>query len=70
MFDNDASTYRSPVARSGLAPQYGDRDAPRVLECCERMTNHLTAAIVSRDMEFINHIVANTVNGTTYAGIR
>ena len=34
------------------------------------MTNHLTAAIVSRDMEFINHIVANTVNGTTYAGIR
>ena len=34
------------------------------------MNQHLTAAIVSNDITFRNKILANTVNGTTYAGIR
>ena len=50
--------------------QYGDHDIPHVLEACERMDAHLTAAVVSNNIQFVNHILANTVNGTTYAGIR
>ena len=41
-----------------------------VLEACERMTNHLTAAVVSNDQEFCAEVVGRTVNGTTYTGIR
>ena len=41
-----------------------------VLDLCERMDNHLTAAVVSRDSQFIRKVLGNTVNGTTYAGIR
>lgn len=36
----------------------------------ERMDAHLTAAVVSRDPQFLNYILGNTVNGTTYAGLR
>lgn len=41
-----------------------------VLEACERMSAHLTAAVVSNDVLFRQKILANTVNGTTYAGLR
>jgi len=34
------------------------------------MEAHLTAAIVSNDALFLQKMLANTVNGTTYAGIR
>ena len=34
------------------------------------MTNHLTAAVVSNDINFVQHVLGNTVNGTTYCGIR
>ena len=34
------------------------------------MDQHLTAGIVSNDINFINKIASNSVNGTTYAGIR
>ena len=34
------------------------------------MHAHLTAAIVSNDPLFLQKVLANTVNGTTYAGIR
>lgn len=50
--------------------QYGDHDVPHVLEACERMEANLTAAVVSKDVHFVQHVLANTVNGTTYAGIR
>ena len=49
---------------------YGTSALPLVLEACERMENHLTAAVVSDDPVFINAILGATVNGTTYAGIR
>jgi len=53
-----------------VVTQWSDAQLGLVLECCERMSNHLTAAVVSRDPVFINHVLSNTVNGTTYAGIR
>lgn len=47
-----------------------DDDLEAVLECLERMQHHLTAAVVSNNTEFVNKVLANSVNGTTYAGIR
>ena len=34
------------------------------------MTHHLTAGIVDNDPDFINYMLGQTINGTTYAGIR
>jgi 1-pyrroline-5-carboxylate dehydrogenase len=41
-----------------------------VLDALERMSHHLTAAVVSNDAAFLQTVLANTVNGTTYAGRR
>jgi 1-pyrroline-5-carboxylate dehydrogenase len=41
----------------------------QALSVCEIMTNHLTMAVVSRDQQFINHVLGRTNNGTTYAGL-
>lgn len=41
-----------------------------MLEALERMENHLTAAVVSNDVLFRQHVLAHTVNGTTYCGLR
>lgn len=49
---------------------FGDDQVCLVLEACERMSHHLTAAVVSNDAEFQNTVLAHTVNGTTYAGRR
>ncbi len=49
---------------------FADDELPLVLEACERMSHHLTAAVVSNDVEFQTTVLANTVNGTTYAGRR
>jgi 1-pyrroline-5-carboxylate dehydrogenase len=53
-----------------VATEYTDDEIPLLLELCERMQNHLTAAVVSRDQEFIDRVLGATVNGTTYVGIR
>jgi len=49
---------------------YGDDDIPDVLELLERISHHLTAAVVSADPVFQNRILSATVNGTTYCGMR
>ena len=49
---------------------YGDDDLPLVLEACEKMNAHLTAAVVSSDEMFTQRVLGSTVNGTTYAGRR
>jgi len=49
---------------------YGDDELEMVLEACERMSHHLTAAVVSNDPRFLDDVLSRTVNGTTYAGIR
>jgi len=53
-----------------VAVKYGPYELDAVLEYCERMTEHLTAAVVSQDPQFINTVLGRTVNGTIYAGIR
>jgi 1-pyrroline-5-carboxylate dehydrogenase len=47
-----------------------EKDLETVLALCERMDNHLTAAVVSSDSQFLTRVLGSTVNGTTYAGIR
>lgn len=41
-----------------------------MLAALERMSHHLTAAVVSNDVGFVQRVLASTVNGTTYAGMR
>ena len=50
--------------------EYRDKEIDKVLTVTERMDAHLTAAVVSNDVLFFNKVLANTVNGTTYAGLR
>lgn len=50
--------------------EYKDGQIDDVLEVIDRMPNHLTAGIVSNDVQFVMHCLANTINGTQYAGIR
>lgn len=49
---------------------YNNDELPLVLEALERVDAHLTAAVVSNDVVFQNQVLAHTVNGTTYCGIR
>jgi len=49
---------------------YGDDELDKVLDMLERMSHHLTAAVVSRDVDFQSKVLGATVNGTTYCGIR
>ena len=49
---------------------FGDDDVSTVLDILERMSHHLTAAVVSADITFQNHILGSTVNGTSYCGMR
>lgn len=49
---------------------YNDETLDLVLQALEGMSHHLTAAVVSNDPAFQAKILANSVNGTTYAGRR
>jgi 1-pyrroline-5-carboxylate dehydrogenase len=49
---------------------YGDDEVDTVLSLLERMAQHLTAAVVSADVNFQGRVLAATVNGTTYCGMR
>jgi 1-pyrroline-5-carboxylate dehydrogenase len=53
-----------------IVTEYRTRDLEIILEILEKMSHHLTAALVSNDAQFIEKVLAKTVNGTTYAGIR
>ena len=39
-----------------------------VIEICEKMNDNLTAAVVSNNPIFVNYVLGNTINGTTYTG--
>lgn len=43
-------------------------DIDKVLPICEQIDDHLTAAVVSNDPTFVNHVLGHSVNGTTYVG--
>ncbi|HEX2138202.1 MAG TPA: aldehyde dehydrogenase family protein, partial [Woeseiaceae bacterium] len=53
-----------------IVVEYDDGDLPQVLSILQRMTQHLTAAVVSGDVNFQNRILGATLNGTTYCGMR
>lgn len=52
-----------------ILTHYTDDQIDMVLEMTARFENKLTAGIVSNDPHFVNHILGNTINGTTYAGL-
>ncbi|KAE9601968.1 putative L-glutamate gamma-semialdehyde dehydrogenase [Lupinus albus] len=53
-----------------IITDYKSSQLPIVLDALERMHAHLTAAVVSKDPLFLQEVIGNTVNGTTYAGLR
>jgi len=53
-----------------VVTEYDDSSLDQVLEACEKMSHHLTAAVVSNDVDFQQKVLSNTVNGTTYVGRR
>lgn len=53
-----------------VVTEFAESQIDLVIQACEGMSHHLTAAVVSNDVEFQTKILANTVNGTTYAGRR
>ncbi|KAJ8647527.1 hypothetical protein MRB53_000550 [Persea americana] len=53
-----------------IVTEYKQDQLPKVLDACESMHAHLTAAVVSNDPLFLQEVLGRSVNGTTYAGIR
>lgn len=53
-----------------LVVEYGTKDLDYLLETLEALPHHLTAAVVSNDVQFCDHVLSHTVNGTQYAGLR
>ena len=53
-----------------LVIEYADKDIDFILDTLEALPNHLTAACVSNNPQFVNRIMGQTVNGTTYTGLR
>jgi 1-pyrroline-5-carboxylate dehydrogenase len=53
-----------------VVTDYAASEEDLVVEACERMDAHLTAAIVSNDIRFTQKMLGSTVNGTTYVGMR
>ncbi|KAK1281851.1 putative aldehyde dehydrogenase [Acorus calamus] len=53
-----------------VVTHYKHDELQKVLDACEKMHAHLTAAVVSNDPIFLQDVLGRSVNGTTYAGIR
>lgn len=53
-----------------IVTSYKQDQLDMVLDACERMHAHLTAAVVSNDQLFLQDVLGRSVNGTTYAGMR
>ncbi|PIN21105.1 Aldehyde dehydrogenase [Handroanthus impetiginosus] len=53
-----------------VVTEYKHNQLHLVLNALERMHAHLTAAVVSNDPLFVQEVVGNSVNGTTYVGLR
>jgi 1-pyrroline-5-carboxylate dehydrogenase len=53
-----------------VVASYSDQEVDKLKEVLEKITQNLTAAIVSNDTFFQQNILANTVNGTTYTGMK
>ena len=66
-FDRATTEFFGPFQ---VVTSYADEDIDTVLEALERMSHHLTAAVVSNDVSFQHKVLGNSVNGTTYTGRR
>ncbi|XP_024017266.1 delta-1-pyrroline-5-carboxylate dehydrogenase 12A1, mitochondrial [Morus notabilis] len=53
-----------------IITDYKKDQLPLVLDALEKMHAHLTAAVVSNDIHFLQEVIGKSVNGTTYAGLR
>lgn len=53
-----------------IVTSFTDETEELVLQACEKMDHHLTAAVVSNNINFVQRVLGHTVNGTTYAGLR
>ncbi|KAL7139176.1 hypothetical protein ABFS83_09G033400 [Erythranthe nasuta] len=53
-----------------VVTEYKQNELQLVLNVLEKMHAHLTAAVVSNDPLFLQEVIGNSVNGTTYAGLR
>lgn len=53
-----------------IVTDYNDTNLDVVLNVIESFNQHLTAGIVSNDSKFLNKLLAHSINGTTYAGLR
>ena len=40
----------------------------KVIDICEKINDNLTEAIVSNNTKYVNYVLGNTINGTTYIG--
>ena len=53
-----------------LVVEYDNSDIDSIINYFDNMENKLTCGVVSNDPFFLNKILGNTSNGTTYAGLR
>lgn len=53
-----------------IITEWEDKHLDMVLGQLEKTNLHLTAGVVSNDQLFVNKVLAHTVNGTTYSGLR
>ncbi|KAL3819381.1 hypothetical protein ACJIZ3_005286 [Penstemon smallii] len=53
-----------------IVTEYKHDQLPLVLSALEKMHAHLTAAVVSNEPLFLQEVIGNSVNGTTYVGLR
>ena len=53
-----------------IVTEYGNPQVNTVLDVLESTPHHLTAAVVSNDVHFTERILGQSVNGTTYHGLR
>lgn len=53
-----------------IVTEYGNKDVDFLLDILEQLPHHLTAACVSNDPIFTERILGESVNGTTYHGLK
>lgn len=68
--DNYELVMREIFGPFQIVTEYKDSQLSMALDALERMHAHLTAAVVSNDVLFLQEVVGKSVNGTTYAGLR
>jgi len=53
-----------------IVVEWGNKDLDYIVEILNGLPNFLTAACVSNDVQFVDKIMGQTMNGTQYAGLK